>query len=138
MYKRQGLEAAEAPRSYEELLDFAGKWTELVKAGRTGNVRLNTIQFAGYPRDERRYTLWLTGLLWRCWAMRQQEAGEAFHFNTPDFIALADRARELGRVLVQVERKPGTASLSLYINGGHVRYGPEDLYTCLLYTSRCV
>ena len=50
-------------------------------------------------------------------------------FNTPEFIALADRARELGRALVQVERKPGTASLSLYINGGNVRYGPEDLYT---------
>ena len=128
-WEAAGLEAAEAPRSYEELLDFAGKWTELVKAGSVGNVRLNTIQFAGYPRDERRYTLWLTGLLWRCWAMRQQEAGEAFHFNTPEFIALADRARELGRVLVQVERKPGTASLSLYINGGNVRYGPEDLYT---------
>lgn len=94
-----------------------------------GNVRLNTIQFAGYPRDERRYTLWLTGLLWRCWAMRQQEAGEAFRFNTPEFIALADRARELGRALVQVERKPGAASLSLYINGGNVRYGPEDFYT---------
>lgn len=61
--------------------------------------------------------------------MRQQEAGEAFRFNTPEFVTLADRARELGRALVQVERKPGTASLSLYINGGHVRYGPEDFYT---------
>ena len=128
-WEAAGLEAAEAPRSYEELLDFAGEWTELVKAGSVGNVRLNTIQFAGYPRDECRYTLWLTGLLWRCWAMRQQEAGEAFRFNTPEFIALADRARELGHALVQVERKPGAASLSLYINGGNVRYGPEDFYT---------
>ena len=50
----------------------------VVAAGSVGNVRLNTIQFAGYPRDERRYTLWLTGLLWRCWAMRQQAAGEGF------------------------------------------------------------
>ena len=80
-WEAAGLEAVEAPRSYEELLDFAGKWTELVKAGSVGNVRLNTIQFAGYPRDERRYTLWLTGLLWRCWAMRQQEAGEAFQIG---------------------------------------------------------
>lgn len=128
-WEAAGLDAADAPRSYEELLDFTEKWTELVKAGSVGNVRLNTIRFAGYPRDERRYTLWLTGLLWRCWAMRQQAAGEAFRFNTPEFVALANRAREIGHALVQVERKPGSASLSLYINGGNVPYGPEDLYT---------
>ena len=128
-WEAAGLDMADAPRSYEELLDFAQRWMERVAAGSVGNVRLNTIQFAGYPRDERRYTLWLTGLLWRCWAMRQQAAGEAFRFNTPEFIALADRARELGRALVKTEKKPGTASLSLYINGGNVPYGPEDLYT---------
>ena len=128
-WEAAGLDTADAPRSYEELLDFTEKWTELVKAGSVGNVRLNTIRFAGYPRDERRYTLWLTGLLWRCWAMRQQAAGEAFRFNTPEFVALANRARELGRTLVQTEKKPGSASLSLYINGGNVPYGPEDLYT---------
>lgn len=128
-WEAAGLDMADAPRSYEELLDFAQRWMERVAAGSVGNVRLNTIQFAGYPRDERRYTLWLTGLLWRCWAMRQQAAGEAFRFSTPEFIALADRARELGRALVQTEKKPGNASLSLYINGGNVRYGPEDLYT---------
>ena len=128
-WEAAGLDTADAPRSYEELLDFTEKWTDLVKAGSVGNVRLNTIRFAGYPRDERRYTLWLTGLLWRCWAMRQQAAGEAFRFNTPEFVALANRARELGRTLVQTEKKPGSASLSLYINGGNVPYGPEDLYT---------
>lgn len=124
-----GLDVSDAPQSYEELLDFAEKWMALVEEGNVGNVRLNTIQFAGYPRDERRYTLWLTGLLWRCWAMRQQAAGKAYRFSTPAFIALADRARELGRALVQTEKKPGSASLSLYINGGNVPYGPEDLYT---------
>lgn len=128
-WEAAGLDMADAPRSYEELLDFAQRWMERVAAGSVGNVRLNTIQFAGYPRDERRYTLWLTGLLWRCWAMRQQAAGEAFRFNTPEFIALANRAREIGRTLVQTEKKPGNASLSLYINGGNVPYGPEDLYT---------
>lgn len=128
-WETAGLDTADAPRSYEELLDFTEQWMALVKEGSVGNVRLNTIRFAGYPRDERRYTLWLTGLLWRCWAMRQQAAGEAFRFNTPEFIALANRAREIGRTLVQTEKKPGNASLSLYINGGNVPYGPEDLYT---------
>ena len=128
-WEAAGLDPADAPRSYEELLDFAWQWMERVREGSVGNVRLNTIRFAGYPRDERRYTLWLTGLLWRCWAMRQQAAGEAFRFNTPAFVALADRARELGRALVKVEKKPGAASLSLYINGGNVPYGPQDLYT---------
>ena len=128
-WEAAGLDVSDAPQSYEELLDFAEKWMALVEEGNVGNVRLNTIQFAGYPRDERRYTLWLTGLLWRCWAMRQQAAREAYRFSTPAFIALADRARALGCALVQTEKKPGTASLSLYINGGNVPYGPEDLYT---------
>ena len=128
-WEAAGLDVSDVPQSYEELLDFAEKWMALVEEGSVGNVRLNTIQFAGYPRDERRYTLWLTGLLWRCWVMRQQAAGEAFRFSTPEFIALANRVRELGRALVQTEKKPGTASLSLYINGGNVPYGPEDLYT---------
>ena len=128
-WRRQGWIRRTHPGAMRSCWDFTEKWTELVKAGSVGNVRLNTIRFAGYPRDERRYTLWLTGLLWRCWAMRQQAAERRFASTRRSLSPLANRARELGRTLVQTEKKPGSASLSLYINGGNVPYGPEDLYT---------
>ena len=131
-WEAAGLNAADAPQSYEELLDFAGRWAERVEAGEVGNIRLNALRSCGYLMDDRRYTLWLTDLLLDIWIMRHQSAGEAPVFNTPAFIALADRARETGRALVKAEKKPGTASLSLYdelFNGGTGYGGPEDLYT---------
>lgn len=97
-----------------------------------GDIRLNALRSCGYLMDDRRYTLWLTDLLLDIWIMRHQSAGEALVFNTPAFIALADRARETGRALVKAEKKPATASLSLYdelFNGGTGYGGPEDLYT---------
>lgn len=131
-WEAAGLNAADAPQSYEELLDFAGRWAERVEAGEVGDIRLNALRSCGYLMDDRRYTLWLTDLLLDIWIMRHQSAGEALVFNTPAFIALADRARETGRALVKAEKKPVTASLSLYdelFNGGTGYGGPEDLYT---------
>lgn len=131
-WEAAGLNAADAPQSYEELLDFAGRWAERVEAGEVGDIRLNALRSCGYLMNDRRYTLWLTDLLLDIWIMRHQSAGEALVFNTPAFIALADRARETGRALVKAEKKPGTASLSLYdelFNGGTGYGGPEDLYT---------
>ena len=131
-WEAAGLNAADAPQSYEELLDFAGRWAERVEAGEVGDIRLNALRSCGYLMNDRRYTLWLTDLLLDIWSMRHQSAGEALVFNTPAFIALADRARETGRALVKAEKEPGTASLSLYdelFNGGTGYGGPEDLYT---------
>ena len=131
-WEAAGLNAADAPQSYEELLDFAGRWAERVEAGEVGNIRLNALRSCGYLMDDRRYTLWLTDLLLDIWIMRHQSAGEALVFNTPAFIALADQARETGRALVKAEKKPATASLSLYdelFNGGTGYGGLEDLYT---------
>ena len=127
-----GLDTADAPQSYEELLEFAGRWAERAEAGETGNICLNTLRSCGYAMDERRYTLWLTDLLLDTWIMRHQAAGEALIFNTPEFIALADRAREAGRALAGAEGKPTADALSLYdglFSGGTGYGGPEDLYT---------
>lgn len=127
-----GLDTADAPQSYEELLEFAGRWAERAEAGETGNICLNTLRSCGYAMDERRYTLWLTDLLLDTWIMRHQAAGEALIFNTPEFIALADRARETGRALAGAEGKPTADALSLYdglFSGGTGYGGPEDLYT---------
>lgn len=127
-----GLDTADAPQSYEELLEFAGRWAERAEAGETGNICLNTLRSCGYLMDDRRYTLWLTDLLLDTWIMRHQAAGEALIFNTPEFIALADRARETGRALAGAEGKPTADALSLYdglFSGGTGYGGPEDLYT---------
>ena len=131
-WKAAGLDTADAPQSYEELLDFAGRWAERVEAGEAGNIRLNALRSCGYLMDDQRYTLWLTDLLLDSWIMRRQAAGEALVFNTPEFIALAERARETGRALAEAEEKPAADSLSLYdelFNGGTGYGGPEDLYT---------
>ena len=127
-----GLDTADAPQSYEELLEFAGRWAERAEEGEAGNICLNTLRSCGYAMDERRYTLWLTDLLLDTWIMRHQAAGEALIFNTPEFIALADRARETGRALAGAEGKPTADALSLYdglFSGGTGYGGPEDLYT---------
>lgn len=127
-----GLDTADAPQSYEELLEFAGRWAERPEAGEAGNICLNTLRSCGYLMDDQRYTLWLTDLLLDTWIMRHQAAGEALIFNTPEFIALADRARETGRALAGAEGKPTADALSLYdglFSGGTGYGGPEDLYT---------
>lgn len=127
-----GLDTADAPQSYEELLEFAARWAERAEAGEAGNICLNTLRSCGYLMDDRRYTLWLTDLLLDTWIMRHQAAGEALIFNTPEFIALADRARETGRALAGAEGKPTADALSLYdglFSGGTGYGGPEDLYT---------
>ena len=127
-----GLDTADAPQSYEELLEFAARWAERPEAGEAGNICLNTLRSCGYLMDDRRYTLWLTDLLLDTWIMRHQAAGEALIFNTPEFIALADRALETGRALARAEGKPTADALSLYdglFSGGTGYGGPEDLYT---------
>ena len=105
-WEAAGLNAADAPQSYEELLDFAGRWAERVEAGEAGDIRLNALRSCGYLMNDRRYTLWLTDLLLDIWIMRHQSAGEALVFNTPAFIALADRARETGRAWSRRKKSP--------------------------------
>lgn len=122
-----GLDIEDAPESFEELLAFAQRWTALVEEGAAGDVRLYTS--GEYLMDERHYTLWLTDLLVRCWAIRQQAAGEAVSFDDPAFVSLANRARDAGRALAEAEEKLGAASLSLYdagLNAG-VGYGDDAL-----------
>ena len=126
-WEAAGLNVEDAPESFEALLAFVQRWTALVAEGAAGDVRLYAS--GEYLMDERRYTLWLTDLLVRCWAIRQQAAGEAVSFDDPAFVALADRARDAGRALAAAEEKPGAASLSLYdagLNAG-VGYGDDAL-----------
>ena len=94
-------------------------------------MRLHTLENCGYLLHDGRYTLWLTDMLMQCWAMEQQLSGKPIVFSSPEFIALADRARETGEALAAAEERPGPASLSLYDGGFHngVGYGLEALDT---------
>ncbi len=127
-WEEAGLSAEDAPQSFTELLDFAWRWAGLVKEG--GNVCLNALNTWGVPKDDTRYTLWLTDLLWQCGAMRQQEAEEPVIFDAPEFIELAERAREVGHALAEAETKPKKSTLSLYDCGLYtgMGYGAENLY----------
>ena len=130
-WEAAGLRLEEAPGSFEALLDFAQQWISLVKEDKVGDVRLHTLENCGYLLDDGRYTLWLTDMLMQCWAMEQQLSGKPIVFSSPEFIALADRARETGEALAAAEERPGPASLSLYDGGFHngVGYGLEALDT---------
>lgn len=116
-WEAAGVPLADAPESLEELLDFAQDWIARVQEGAVGDVRLHTLQSCGYPMDDRRYTLWLSDLLLKCWGMRQRAADEPIAFDAPEFIALAQRVQETGQALAAAEERPGAASLSLYDNG---------------------
>lgn len=128
-WEAAGLGSGDRPGSFEELLDFAGRWTSLVEAGSMGDVRLSSLE--GYPRDSRRYTLWLMELLMESWIMRRQAAEEEMAFDVPEFVSLADSARRTGYALGEAEEMPGRNSLFLYDDGlkAGMGYGAQYLFS---------
>lgn len=111
-WQAAGLAEADVPQSVTELMDFAEDWIQLYKHGKTGNVRLNVLgSGTGYALSDERYTLWLLDLLRDSWVWQAQRAGKAYAFNTPEFTALAVRAREIGRALNKAEKRPSAKSL---------------------------
>lgn len=128
-WEAAGLSDGDRPGSFEELLDFVGRWTSLVEAGDVGDVRLNSLR--GYPQDSRRYTLWLMEVLMESWIMRCQAAGEETAFDVPEFVSLADSVRRTGYALGQAEEMPGGDSLFLYDDGlkTGMGYGEQDLFS---------
>ncbi|MDD3410942.1 MAG: extracellular solute-binding protein [Eubacteriales bacterium] len=95
-----GLTEADVPQSYTELLDFLEKWM----ARASGSAAVCVI---AYPDDavddESRDCAWLVGLLLDTWEMQRRHAQERVIFDTPEFIALAERARGIGQRLSQSE-----------------------------------
>lgn len=114
-WKAAGLTDAEAPQSFTDFLNFVEqRWIPLVREKKVGNIRLNT-NISRYALEyKERYTAWFIHLLMECWELKRQAAGETMIYSDPQFVALAERCREVGRALAKAEKKPGKKSLSLY------------------------
>lgn len=114
-WEQAGLTDTDAPHSLTELLDFIEqRWIPLVREKKVGNVRLNTTVRIYDVEFKYQYTGWLLELLMTCWELRKQAAGESVVYDEPEFVALAERCREVGLTLAKVEKKPGKKSRSLY------------------------
>lgn len=101
-WEAAGLTEADVPQSYTELLDFAEAWAERVQKHPEKDVCFtDTFYFGG--NASYCYTWWLTDMLINTWEMQSYEAGEPLNFNTPEFIALLKRTREVGKLLRKAE-----------------------------------
>lgn len=112
-----GLSEADVPQSYTELLDFAQAWAERVAAHPEKRVCFtDTTYFGGGSAIS--YTRWLMDVLLSAWEMQAYEAGETPLFDTPDFVALLERTRDVGKQLAKAEpsQKKREKMLSLFWN----------------------
>ena len=100
-WDKAGLTDADVPRSFTELLDFLEAWME--RSESTAAVCVIAYPDAAGVDDENRDSAWLVGLLLDTWEMQQRYANERVVFDTLEFIALAERAREIGQRLSQAE-----------------------------------
>ena len=130
-WRQEAFDAAgltDPPQSYIELLDFAEAWAERVQKNPEKEVCFtNTLYFghnAGYN-----YTLWLLDFLLDAWEMQCYEAGVPVNFDTPEFIALLDRTKAVGKLLRKAEPsdKKRSQMMPLFWNL-HGSSGPEGWY----------
>ena len=124
-----GLTVADAPTSFEELLDFLDAWA---KAPRPGVCVSHLTRF-NMGKAQYNYGAWLLEILLSAHEMQQRHAGERVDFETEAFIRLAERARETGLALYRAESKQaGEKKLQLFqsdlAGGEHANNGrPEGL-----------
>ncbi len=98
-----GLTESDVPQSYTELLDFLEKWAERVKAKPEKNACVAAYAKPGGGPANYNYVYWLLNLLISSWEMQAHYASIPLNFDTPEFIALLKRTREVGIHLYQVE-----------------------------------
>ncbi len=98
-----GLTAEDVPQSYTELLTFLEKWVERIKAKPEKNVCVAAYASEGGGPAKYNYVYWLLSVLLESWEMQAFYAGEPLNFETPEFIELLKRTREVGIALYKVE-----------------------------------
>lgn len=124
-----GLTAADVPQSYTELLDFLERW--ITRIGETPDPAVCIADTRAFAPGGPGYVRWLLDLLISTWEMQQYHAGEPLDFNTPVFVALLERTRELGLRLDAAEPngKKRQATLPLFENySGGERYNAGRSY----------
>lgn len=127
-----GLTADDVPQSYVDLLDFLDAWAERVAEQPEKNVCVTRTFLWSGGKEEYHYSKWLISTLTIDWVMQKQYAGEAVCFHTPEFIALAERTRNIGQKLYAAEpsEKKRQKMLQLFENdmegGEHANNGRDD------------
>lgn len=126
-----GLTADDVPHSYTELLDFLDAWAARVAVHPEKNVCVNRMLRFGSGKEKYHYTNWLMRTLIIDWVMQKQYAGKPADFTTPEFIALAEKTRDVGLKLYEAEprEKERSNMLQLFQNdmdgGEHANDGRD-------------
>lgn len=98
-----GLTTEAVPQSFTQLLDFLDVWIERTEASSKKNVCVIAFPDNSAIDESDRDAAWLVSLLLTTWETQKRYTGDDITFNTSEFIALANRAREVGQKLYQSE-----------------------------------
>lgn len=98
-----GLTAEDVPQSFTELLDFLDAWVERITEHPEQNVCVSRLTRGETGEKDCDHIYWLISMLLDITEMQQRYAGQRVTFDTPQFIALAERCRQTGRALYKVE-----------------------------------
>ena len=114
-----GYAESDVPQSYTELLDFLDGWIARIaeQPSKTVCVADTTRWNTGTAKCN--YMYWLLDVLVSSWEMQTYYAGETLNFDTPEFIALLERTRDVGLRLYKTEphTKKRQKMLPLFQNG---------------------
>ena len=100
-WKDAGFAEADAPTTFDELLDFLENWCDNRKQG-----FCIFGQFDETVYTESRYAEWLLNMLFENYMMQSSYAGELLSFDDPHLTERMERCKEIGRKLYQLEPVP--------------------------------
>lgn len=98
-----GLRQEDIPHSYTGLLDFLEEWIKQIQRTPNKNVCVSRLVRLNTGVEKLNYAAWLMEILLFSHEMQRRYAGEEITFNTQEFIALAERTREIGLALYESE-----------------------------------
>ena len=98
-----GLTAQDVPQSYTGLLDFLDGWIARIEQEPEKNVCVSRLLRWNTGKEQYNYCWWLMETLIMSWELQQRYAGEPVHFDDPQFVALAERSREIALALYKAE-----------------------------------
>ena len=104
-----GFTAADMPQSYEELLTFLERWCDRLENEPAQPARVCDLTYWNTGTASCNHGYWLMELLMTSHALQCHYAGQPLCFDTPEFIELARRTREVGRRLYALEPRGSKA-----------------------------
>lgn len=102
-FSAAGLTAADAPGSFTALLDFVESWCDRLETEGPQPVCIARLTRWNTGTEKYNYCYWLMETLLDCWEIQQTHAGQPVQFDQPQFVQLAERARQAAKRLYQLE-----------------------------------